>query len=72
MPDTANAAGEGQAPYCERGSPYVYLSSIEDFPRRGRYKIHSRTSVEAFHPGAPHRRDNWVVHRNHWFDYEPD
>ena len=56
----------------ERGLPYVYLSSIKDFPRRGRYKIHSRTSVDAFHPGAPHRRDSWTVHRNHWFDYEPD
>lgn len=56
----------------ERGLPYVYLSSIHNFPGAGMYDIHSRTSVEAFHPGAPHRRDNWIVHRDYSFDYAPE
>ncbi len=56
----------------ERGLPYVHLNSIPRFPDEGMYNIHSRTSVEAFHPGAPHRRDNWIVHRDYSFDYAPD
>ena len=56
----------------ERGLPYVYLNSIHDFPDGGMHNIHSRTSVDVYHPGATHRRDSWTVHRNYSFDYDPD
>lgn len=55
------------------GYPDITLtaSNIRDFPGAGDYTVHSRTSLEVYHPLAGHRRDSWQVQSDYAFRYVP-
>ena len=55
------------------GSPDITLtaSNITGFPGAGNYTVHSRTSLEVYHPLAPHQRDSWQVQSDYHFTYVP-
>ena len=64
----------GAKDYAHRtGYPDIRLtdSNIDDFPGAGDYTVHSRTSLEVYHPLAKAKRDSWVVQSDYDFTYMP-